>query len=150
MPKDIDPYDYFAHEDDYPDFDYEGACERLAAALRCKTVYTSADGTDWGEFQKLQDLMRTSFPCVMSVGTFELVGHSVLITIPGNEPGLEAVSSLPIKMLFRSFAAPRANGSTTRSPGRLMMSGCGVAARLTSRTCSWPSSRQPNIFCQRG
>ena len=91
MPKDIDPYDYFAHEDEYPDADYEGACERLAAALRCKTVYTSAEGTDWGEFQKLQDLMQTSFPCIMSVGTFELVGHSVLITVPGSDPDLEAV-----------------------------------------------------------
>lgn len=91
MPKDIDPYDYFAHEDEYPDVDYEGACERLAAALRCKTVYTSAEGTDWGEFQKLQDLMQMSFPCIMSVGTFELVGHSVLITVPGSDPDLEAV-----------------------------------------------------------
>lgn len=91
MPKDINPYDYFAHENEYSDFDYEGAFERLAAALRCKTVYTSAEDTDWGEFQKLQDLMQASFPHIMSAGNFELVGHSVLITIPGREPGLDAV-----------------------------------------------------------
>lgn len=91
MPKDINPYDYFAHEDEYSDFDFEGAFERLAAALRCKTVYTSAEDTDWGEFQKLQNLMQASYPHIMSAGAFELVGHSVLITIPGCEPDLDAV-----------------------------------------------------------
>lgn len=91
MPKNINPYDYFAHENECPDFDYEGAFERLAAALRCKTVYISAEDTDWGEFNKLQDLLRVSFPHIMSSGFFELIGHSVLITIPGDELELEAV-----------------------------------------------------------
>lgn len=91
MPKDINPYDYFGREDEYPSVDYDGACERLAEALRCKTVYTTIEDTDWNEFEKLQNLIKTSFPHIMSAGCFELVGHSVLITIPGAHPYLEAV-----------------------------------------------------------
>ena len=153
MPKDIDPYDYFAYEDEYPDVDYEGACERLAAALRCKTVYTSAEGTDWGEFQKLQDLMQTSSPpAAVSAGTFELVGHSVLITVPGSDLDLDAVRS----WIAHQDVVPVVCGTEDRMGSRRflwagrMMSGCGVAVRSTSRTCSWPSSRRPNTFCQRG
>lgn len=87
----MNPYDYFAHEDDYAGLDYDGACERLAAALSCKTVYLGEEETDWGEFERLQALIRDSFPHVAAEGTFELVGHSVLICVPGAEPGLEAV-----------------------------------------------------------
>ncbi|MDO4848178.1 MAG: M20/M25/M40 family metallo-hydrolase [Coriobacteriia bacterium] len=87
----MNPYDHFAHEDDYPDLPYGEACGRLAEALSCKTVYTGPDTTDWSEFERLQALMRESFPHVMGAGTFELVGHSVLITVPGRNPSLEAV-----------------------------------------------------------
>lgn len=91
MTANIDAFDYFAHEDDYAGLDYDAACGRLAAALRCKTVFTTPEDTDWGEFDKLQALMRESFPHVMAAGTFELVGHSVLITVPGENPELDAV-----------------------------------------------------------
>lgn len=91
MSKKINPYDYFAHEDDYAGIDYDAACSRLAEALRCKTVYTGAESTDWGEFERLQGHIRASFPHIMAAGAFELVGHSVLITVPGTEPDLDAV-----------------------------------------------------------
>ena len=85
----FDPYDYFAHEGDYPDLDVGGACARLAEAIRCRTIW-QGDRTDWAEFDRLQALVRASFPHVMAAGTFELVGHSVLIRIPGSEPELAA------------------------------------------------------------
>ena len=91
MPTTLDPYDYFAHEDEYPDLDYDAACRRLAGALACKTVYTTPEDTDWAEFEKLQDHLRKSFSHIMAASTFELVRHSVLITVPGTRPELDAV-----------------------------------------------------------
>ena len=81
----------FDHEDDYPDLDCAGACERLAAALREPTVYRTPETTDFAPFERLQALIRRSYPHVMGAGTFELVGHSVLITVPGTEPALPGV-----------------------------------------------------------
>ncbi len=86
MSTQINPYDHFAHEDEYPGIDYDAACMRLAKALSCKTVYTGPETTDWSEFYRFQDHLRASFPRVMAAGTFELVGHSVLIRVPGTEP----------------------------------------------------------------
>ncbi len=86
MSTQINPYDHFAHEDEYPGIDYDAACMRLAKALSCKTVYTGPETTDWSEFYRFQDHLRASFPRVVAAGTFELVGHSVLIRVPGTEP----------------------------------------------------------------
>lgn len=86
----FDPFDHFAHEDDYPDLDVAGACARLAAALACRTVF-EGEATRWEEFDRLQDHLRVSFPAVMAAGSFELVGHSVLITVTGEKPELPGV-----------------------------------------------------------
>ena len=91
MTAELDVYDHYANEGDYSDLDYAAACGRLAAALSCKTVYTTPDDTDWAEFERLQEHIKASFPHVMAAGAFELVGHSVLITVPGDEPDLDAV-----------------------------------------------------------
>ena len=91
MNPEFDPFAHFAHEDDYPDLDRDAACARLAQALACKTVYTGPETTDWAEFDRLQAHLRASFPHVMAAGTFELMGHSVLITVPGADPALEGV-----------------------------------------------------------
>lgn len=91
MTRPIDAFDYFANEADYPDLDVASACQRLAEALRAKTVYTTPEGTDWAEFDRLQQHLRQSFPHVMAAGSFELVGHSVLIVVPGKDRCLEAV-----------------------------------------------------------
>lgn len=83
----LNPYDYFACEQDWPELDADAAAHRLAQAIRCKTVY-EGDATDWSQFDRLQELIRTGFPHIMATGTFELVGHSALITIPGTDPDL--------------------------------------------------------------
>jgi carboxypeptidase PM20D1 len=79
-------FDYFEGESRYPELDAAGAVSRLAEAIRCRTV-NRGDG-DYGEFEKLQALMRAFYPAVMAAGSFELIGHSVLITIPGTNPAL--------------------------------------------------------------
>ena len=82
-------YDYFAGEDRYPALDAAGAVSRLAEAVRCRTVNAPDPAeTDFGEFEKLQALMQRSYPAVMAAGSFELIGHSVLITIPGSDASL--------------------------------------------------------------
>ena len=87
----IDPYQHFAHEDDYPDLDVDGACRRLGSALALRTVYTTPEQTDFSPFDALYALVRRAYPHVASYGTTERVGRSILITIPGSHPGLPAV-----------------------------------------------------------
>ena len=82
-------YDYFAGEERYPELDAAGAVSRLSEAVRCRTVNAPDPAqTDFGEFEKLQALMLRSYPAVMAAGSFELIGHSVLITIPGSDASL--------------------------------------------------------------
>ncbi len=77
--------EFFTNENDYPDLDAGGAAGRLSAAVRCVTVN---DGIDYSGFDVLQSLMRESYPAVMRAGSFELIGRSVLITIPGSNTEL--------------------------------------------------------------
>ena len=85
-----DILDFFAHEDDFPDLDSAGAAERLSRAIRCRTVnYADHSLTDFGEFDKLHALIKSSYPHVMAAGTCEVIGHhSLLITLPGSDPAL--------------------------------------------------------------
>ena len=84
-----DVYAFFAGEDRYPDLDASGAAERLREAVRCRTVNDADHSkTDFREFDRLQALMRSAYPAVMRSGSFELIGHCVLITVPGSEPSL--------------------------------------------------------------
>lgn len=82
---------YFTNEQDYPDFDLKGAVDRFCQAIRCKTInYKDHSQTDYAEFDKLHDLIKRSYPNIMRVGTFEVVGHhSILITIQGTDPSLK-------------------------------------------------------------
>lgn len=82
-------FDYFALEGDYPDLDANGAVERLSKAIQCKTVsHADTSLTDYSAFAELHAHMKASYPHIMAAGTFEVVGHSVLITIPGSNPAL--------------------------------------------------------------
>ncbi len=84
-----DVYAYFAGEDRYPDLDASAAVEHLREAVRCRTVNDADHSkTDFREFDRLQALMRSAYPAVMRSGSFELIGHCVLITVPGSEPSL--------------------------------------------------------------
>ena len=76
---------FYAHEGDYADLDIQGAAERLSRAVQCRTVN---DGSSDGEFAALRALMRERYPAVMEAGTFEVVGRSVLITLPGGDASL--------------------------------------------------------------
>ena len=82
-------FSYFDNESMYPDLDVDAAVSHLSEAIRCRTV-TDEDHsrTDFSEFDRLQALMRSSFPAVLAHGQFELIGHAVLITIPGSDPSL--------------------------------------------------------------
>lgn len=82
-------YNCFAREDAYPDLDMQGAAERLGAAIRCRTVNAADHSlTDFREFDRLQELMRRSYPHIMRSGRFEQIGHAVLITLPGSDESL--------------------------------------------------------------
>ena len=80
-------YDYYTGEERYPELDAAGAVSRLSEAVRCRTVNNPCEN-DFAEFDKLQALMRSSYPCVLAAGSFELIGHAVLITISGSDPAL--------------------------------------------------------------
>ncbi|MCR5135700.1 MAG: M20/M25/M40 family metallo-hydrolase [Oscillospiraceae bacterium] len=82
-------FDHFSGESLYPDLNAELAVCRLSEAIRCRTVnHADHSLTDFSEFDRLQDLMRKSYPAVMRYGQFELIGHAVLITLPGSDPSL--------------------------------------------------------------
>ena len=82
-------FSYFDNENLYPDLDVDAAVSHLSDAIRCRTVnYEDHSRTDFSEFDRLQALMQNSFPSVMAHGQFELIGHAVLVTIPGSDPSL--------------------------------------------------------------
>lgn len=82
-------FSYFDNENLYPDLDVDTAVSHLSDAIRCRTVnYEDHSRTDFSEFDRLQALMQNSFPSVMAHGQFELIGHAVLVTIPGSDPSL--------------------------------------------------------------
>lgn len=83
----MDVYARYAHEDDYPDLDYEGAERRLAAAISLPTV---SDSPDERPFAQLHDLIR-SYPTIAQLGVFETFGRSVLVTILGTESDLPGI-----------------------------------------------------------
>ena len=72
-------FSYFDNEALYPALDVDAAVSHLSDAIRCRTVnYEDHSRTDFSEFDRLQALMRRSFPSVMAHGQFELIGHAVL------------------------------------------------------------------------
>lgn len=82
--------EFFAREDAYPELDCSGAAARLSGAVQCRTVNCADHSlTDYSEFDRLHELVRQSFPSVMSVGKIETPGsHALLIEIPGSDPSL--------------------------------------------------------------
>ena len=98
---------FFAGEDLYPDLDTEAAVNRLSEAIRCRTInYADHSLTDFSEFDRLQELIRQGYPHVMRCGSFELIGHAVLITIPGSDPRL-----LPCLYMSHQDVVPVAAGT---------------------------------------
>lgn len=88
----LDTWRFFAHEDDYPELDYQGAVERLASVVQCRTTSFVDPGLiDYPSFDELHELLGRSYPRVMEAGRVEALGHSLLVTIPGSDPSLEPV-----------------------------------------------------------
>lgn len=85
-------WDFFAHEDDYPDLDADGACERLGRALAIPTVGgPDRDSTDWVPFDRLEELMRVCYPRLFSTARVEHVDHSLMLTLEGSDGLLDPV-----------------------------------------------------------
>ena len=89
----INVYAHYTSEEDYPDLDYSGACERLASAISCKTI-DHGEKTEDVPFERLHALVRSSFPHIMAASTFEEVGRNLLITCQGTDPSLPCVRLL--------------------------------------------------------
>ncbi|MBS5478173.1 MAG: M20/M25/M40 family metallo-hydrolase [Coriobacteriia bacterium] len=102
-----DVYRYLANEQDYPGLPADAAIEHLSRALQCRTV-SSVDVSeiDYGELDKLHDLIRASYPHVMAAGTYEEIGHSLLITTPGTDPSLR-----PVQLMAHQDVVPVVPGT---------------------------------------
>lgn len=106
---DVSPevWPFFAHEDDYPELDDRACVDRLSAAVRCRTVsHVDTTLTDYAEFDRLHRLIRESYPLIMAAGTFETVGHSILITLPGSDPNLR-----PVQLMAHQDVVPVVPGT---------------------------------------
>ncbi len=77
-------FDFFINEDRYPDLDVQAAAQRLSRAVQCHTI----SGCEDAPFRQLHELIQSGFPNINRFGSFELVGRSVLITLPGSNPQL--------------------------------------------------------------
>ncbi|MBO4367090.1 MAG: hypothetical protein J5859_00140, partial [Clostridia bacterium] len=81
--------DLFRNENEYPSFPAAQAVERLRQALRFRTVsYVDTSRICYDQFDALRAFLRESYPAVMEAGTYEEIGRSLLITIPGSDASL--------------------------------------------------------------
>ena len=79
----------FLHETDYPDFQSDAAVEHLRGALRFPTVsHVDVTLTDPRPFEELHAYLKESYPAILASGTWETIGSSILITVPGTDPSL--------------------------------------------------------------
>ena len=121
---------FFDCELDYPDLDGQGAAERLSRAIQCKTINCADHSlTDYGPFDQLHALIRASYPHVMAAGTMEVLGQrSLLITLPGSDPGLRP-------RLFMSWISKIRCSAVWRRWNTFSLTDSPSAVR-----CIWPSA----------
>lgn len=137
----IDVYAHYANEGDYPDLDYLSAERHLSAALRCRTVW-AGQKTDLSQFAALHGLIRDAYPNLMNHATFELVGQSVLLTLPGTDSSLEPAMLIAHQDVVPVVAGTEGQWELDPFSGKIDDEWIwGRGGRWTSRTCSWPSSR---------
>jgi len=91
--------------------DREAAAERLAAAVRIRTItYDDRPNASASEFIKLHAHLQQSFPQAHRVLKRELVaGYSLLYTWPGKEPDAK-----PIMLMAHQDVVPIAEGTESR------------------------------------
>ncbi len=106
MAHELNAYDYYVAEDEYADLNVEAAAYRLARALSFNTDNTEPDQTDFREFDRLHEHIRRSYPHVMAAGEWEVLGHSILITIPGSDPSLP-----PMQLMAHQDVVPVVPGT---------------------------------------
>ena len=81
--------DFFAHEDEYPSLNWNRADRHLSRALQFRTTsYLDTSRMLYNEFDALHAFLKEAYPHILRAGTWETVGHSLLITLPGTEPSL--------------------------------------------------------------
>ena len=82
-------WQFFAHEDDYPDLDEAAICARLGHELSIPTVDgPSREEADWAPFDELESFFRASFPLLFAAATVEKIDHSLMLTVPGTNAAL--------------------------------------------------------------
>ncbi len=87
-----DIWRFFAHEGDYADLNEPEACARMGRVLAFPTLSCMDDSAvDWGPFDELCAYLREAWPRTFAAGEVELIGHSLLITLPGVDPALKPV-----------------------------------------------------------
>lgn len=136
----VDVYAHYANEGDYPDLDYLSAERHLSAALRCRIVWTG-EKTDLSQFAALHGLIRDAYPNLMNHATFELVGQSVLLTLPGTDSSLEPAMLIAHQDVVPVVAGTEGQWELDPFSGKIDDEWIWGRGRWTSRTCSWPSSR---------
>ena len=81
--------DLFAHEEDYASLPWDKADEHLSRALQFETTsYLDTSRIRYDQFDALHSFLKESYPHVLAAGTWEEIGHSLLITLPGQNPDL--------------------------------------------------------------
>ncbi len=84
--------DLFRNENDYADFPQDAAVSHLSTALTFPTVsYVDTSAVDYIAFDRMQTFLRAAYPHISSKGSWEKIGHSLLITLPGSDPTLAPV-----------------------------------------------------------
>ena len=82
--------DLFINETDYSDLDASLAVRHLQSALRFETTgYLDTSRIKYGEFERFQDFLRTSYPHVFETAKVEKIGYSLLLEIQGTNTGLK-------------------------------------------------------------
>ena len=81
--------DLFINENDFPDFPYGAADEHLRGAIQCPTVsYVDTSRVDYTAFDRLHERLKAAYPLITRYGTWEIIGHSLLITLKGTDESL--------------------------------------------------------------
>ncbi len=84
--------DLFINESDYPGFGKNSAVAHLQQAIRFATVsHLNTAETDYGVFDRFREYLKTAYPLIASRGEWEVIGHSLLIRIEGEDPSLQPV-----------------------------------------------------------
>ena len=117
----------------------DGAAERLAKALACRTL-AYHDRLETAEFEKLHALLRTSFPHVHRELRREVVGEfGLLYTWKGRDP-----SRRPLLLMAHQDVVPVEDGATGPMrplPGRSPTALSGDGGVLMTKARSWASWR---------